>query len=70
MWFVSVKTLASFYNSHVKSSFVCRMCFSILSSVKCRSCRRCVQQAPINSRRIYLADPGTRAQDFKPKGRG
>ncbi|GJP37947.1 hypothetical protein CLOM_g22393 [Closterium sp. NIES-68] len=30
----------------------------------------CVQQAPINSRRIYLADPGTRAQDFKPKGRG
>ncbi|GJP36896.1 hypothetical protein CLOM_g21358 [Closterium sp. NIES-68] len=27
-------------------------------------------QAPINSRRIYLADPGTRAQDFKPKGRG
>ncbi|GJP68023.1 hypothetical protein CLOP_g24780 [Closterium sp. NIES-67] len=27
MWFVPVKTLASFYNSHVKSSFVCRMCF-------------------------------------------
>ncbi|GJP71549.1 hypothetical protein CLOP_g2373 [Closterium sp. NIES-67] len=27
MWFVSVKTLASFDNSHVKSSFVCRMCF-------------------------------------------
>ncbi|GJP46719.1 hypothetical protein CLOM_g5968 [Closterium sp. NIES-68] len=33
MWFVSVKTLASFYNSHVKSSFVRRMCFFYF--VKC-----------------------------------
>ncbi|GJP62288.1 hypothetical protein CLOP_g19371 [Closterium sp. NIES-67] len=70
MWCVSVKTLVSFYNSHVKSSFACRMCFSILSSVKCPSRRRCVQQAPINSRRIYLEEPRPRAQDFKPKGRG